>query len=238
MTQDEYIEEVRLKLTGGVLELEIDDDTLIKILQSSFREIKRYYHSTQLLKVPFKRCIDLTEYNVKQVVSVHRTEGYLNSGADLGSGSNIDPMYAAQWQILGGTGNIAGYQDWVSNFASWSMIQQTRSTLSTDLAFRWDKASKCLYINIAMDNPQFIAISYIPDIQSVEDIISEYWIDILVRLTVANTKLLLGRIRSRYTNSSQLWTQDGETMLAEGNAEISDLREKLLANSTLAYTYD
>ena len=61
-------------------------------------------------------------------------------------------MYAAQWQILGGTGNIAGYQDWVSNYASWSMIQQTRSTLSTDLAFRWDKQTQALYINIAMDN--------------------------------------------------------------------------------------
>ena len=238
MTVDEYIDEIRLKLTGGVLELEIDDDTLKKILQSSFREVKRYYHATALLKVPFKRCIDLSDKHIKQVVSVHRTEGYLNSGEELSQGSNVDPMYAAQWQILGGTGNIAGYQDWVSNYASWSMIQQTRSTLSTDLAFRWDKQTQALYINIAMDNPQFIAISYIPDLQDVDEIVSEYWIDILMRLAVANTKLLLGRIRSRYTNSSQLWTQDGETMLAEGNAEISDLREKLMANATLSYTYD
>lgn len=238
MTVDEYIEEIRLKVTGGLLELEIDDDTLVKILNSSFRELKRYYHATSLMKLPFSKCIDLSGKFVKQVVSVHRTEGYLNSGSEVGSGSNVDPMYAAQWQILGGTGNIAGYQDWVSNFASWSMIQQTRSTLSTDLAFRWDKASNKLYINIAMDYPQFISICYIPDIQTVEDITSEYWIDILMRLAVANTKILLGRIRSRYTNTSQLWTQDGETMLAEGNAEMADLREKLLANATLSYTYD
>ena len=53
----------------------------------------------------------------------------------------------------------------------------------------------------------------------------------ILRLSIALTKITLGRIRSRFTQSNALWAQDGETMLNEGNAELTDIREKLLASS-------
>lgn len=34
-----YREEIRLKLTGGVLDIELNDETLDKIINSSLREI-------------------------------------------------------------------------------------------------------------------------------------------------------------------------------------------------------
>lgn len=52
------------------------------------------------------------------------------------------------------------------------------------------------------------------------------------------TKVVLGRIRTRFTQSNALWTQDGEKMLEEGNTELKELREVLRANSNLVYPID
>ena len=51
-------------------------------------------------------------------------------------------------------------------------------------------------------------------------------------------KVALGRIRTRFTQSNALWTQDGETLLQEGNEELKELREILRVNSTLFYPVD
>ena len=73
---------------------------------------------------------------------------------------------------------------------------------------------------------------------SVEDIESEYWEDILIRLSLALTKVTVGRIRTRYTQSNALWTQDGETILQEGQEELKELRQAMLDNSDLFYPID
>ena len=79
------------------------------------------------------------------------------------------------------------------------------------MAFKEDKHNHKLYINNYSSVPNSITIEYIPKLTSVEDIKSDYWIDILIKLCVALTKVVLGRIRTRYTSSNALWTQDGDT---------------------------
>ena len=76
------------------------------------------------------------------------------------------------------------------------------------------------------------------EIKSVEDIQSEYWEDILVRLSLALTKVTIGRIRSRYTQSNALWQGDGETILQEGQEELKELREALVNNAELYFPID
>ena len=71
-----------------------------------------------------------------------------------------------------------------------------------------------------------------------EEITSDYWIDILKRLSLAMTKVALGRIRTRFTQTNALWTQDGETMLQEGNEELKELREILRTNADLFQVLD
>ena len=110
--------------------------------------------------------------------------------------------------------------------------------MSTDLAFRYDKYSNKLYINIATNMPTKITIEYVPRFDSVDDIVSDYWIDVLVRMSVAMAKIVVGRIRSRYTQSNALWTQDGETMLNEGKEELTALRERLQTHSNYSYPMD
>jgi hypothetical protein len=147
-------------------------------------------------------------------------------------------MYASQWQLLSGTGNMYNFNDYVYNYSAYNTLQQIRNTTSTDLAFRYDKSSNKLYINIATSNPQSITIEYVPIFKDVSEIKSDYWIDIIVRLATAIAKVTLGRIRSRFTQSNSLWLQDGQQMLDEGNQELSDIREKLQASTQLCYPID
>ena len=74
--------------------------------------------------------------------------------------------------------------------------------------------------------------------EDVEEITSEYWTDMLMRLSIALTKITIGRIRTRYTQSNALWTQDGDVILSEGREELTNIRENLLSSSELCYPID
>ena len=78
MTSLENIrEEIKLKLTGDLLEFELTDDTLDSVITSALRELQRYVTVTRLITVPFKRCIDISELdeneNINNVVAIYRT---------------------------------------------------------------------------------------------------------------------------------------------------------------------
>lgn len=105
------------------------------------------------------------------------------------------------------------------------------------MSFREDKHNKKLYIN-SMSAPSTVTVEFIPKLDSVESIQSDYWQDILIKLCVALTKITLGRIRTRFSQANALWAQDGEKLLEEGNTELKDLREILRTNSNLIYAID
>ncbi|MGM9544322.1 MAG: hypothetical protein ACI3T9_05000 [Romboutsia timonensis] len=241
-----YRDEILLKLTGYVLESEIvgtdtsgnkDYSTLDRIINSAFREMQRYYCSTRLATIPYSPCIDLSSNGVSSVSRVFRAKGYMSNDPQSTT-MMADPVYMTQWQILGGNGNLDNLNSWVMNYGAWNTMLQIRNTVSTDLTFRFDKYTRKLYINVAMDKPSYITIEYVPECKSVEEVVSDYWIDILMRLSVAIAKQVVGRIRTRFTQSNALWTMDGETLLNEGNTELTELRNYLAANTQLVYPLD
>lgn len=245
MVLSDYRDEIKLKLTGDLLESELDDNTIDRIIKSSLRELQRYITSSKLITIPYKSCIDLSnpedtndeQLHVNSVIMVYRTDDL--SGNSTGHTSSMsDPMQVAQWQLLSGMGNLNYFQDAVYNYGAWTTLQQIRNTTSTDLAFRFDKSTNKLYINISEGTPSTITIEYVPVFQDVSEITSDYWIDILMRLSLAQTKVALGRIRTRYVQSNALWSQDGDTMLQEGNTELENIRQMLLDNTELSYPID
>lgn len=231
-------EEITLKLTGDVLEMELSDASLTKIINSSLREIQRYIDITKLVTIPYTRCIDLSAYKVSSVSRVYRTRGFATDATHEKSNFLLDPMYATQWQLLSGIGNTGNLTDYTYNYASWNTLLQIRNTTSTDLAFRFDKSDNLLYINVSTNIPEAVTIEYVPRYDDVSQITSDYWIDVLIRLAVALTKVTVGRVRSKFKQSNALWTLDGDQLLEEGNAELSLIREKLEASSNLCYPID
>lgn len=109
-------------------------------------------------------------------------------------------------------------------------MYQIRNSMSTDLSQYYDKDKEKLYVNCSLGTPAFITIEFIPRYDNVSDITSDYWIDVLMQLSVANAKIGVGRIRSRYQQTNALVTQDGERILEEGITELNNLRTYLQEN--------
>lgn len=84
MTIDAYRDQIKLELTGYILDLELDDATLDRIIANSLREIQRYICSTNIITIPYKDCIDLSDESntnnqkikVSSVSRVYRSTGY------------------------------------------------------------------------------------------------------------------------------------------------------------------
>lgn len=234
MTLQAYIDEIKLDVTGGVLELEIPDETLQKIVQSAMREMQRYICSTKIMTVPYKKAIDLKDKHVNAVARVYRASGTTSSS----EGQTTDPVQVGLWQLTSNMGNMYNFTDYAYRYAAYNTLQQIGNTLSTDLSFYYDDAVSKLYINTRMNEGTPVTIEYIPRYDNVEQITSDFWIDVLMRLSKALTKITLGRIRGRYTQVNALWTSDAATILQEGQTELNELRNYLQQNTQLLYVID
>lgn len=234
-----YRDEIKRELTGGVLNLEITDSEIDGIILAAMRELQRYICSTKLITIPYSPCINLNEYKVNSVVRVFRSRSYMSPSSDTTSGQmQVDPMYLSMWQMMSGNGNIYNINDWTYNYASWNAALQARNTISTDLQFRFERDTNNLYINIAFDYPQSITIEYVPRLDTPDEIKSDYWIDQLMRLSKALTKQVVGRVRTKFTQSNALWQNDGAQLLEEANTELAQIREELRNNTQLCYPID
>ncbi len=240
MTKNDVVEEIKLELTGRVLELELDDSTLDLTINKAMRELQRYWDETTFVTIPYASCIDYSGTPLEEsssIVKVYRTVGMGNS-EDAGNSVTMDPMYAQQWMVFSNAGTMYNLQDYVMNYAAWNTLGQVRNTMSTDLSFTEDKHANRLYINNNISSPGNITVAYIPKLKKVEDIKSDYWQDILVRMSLDLTKIQIGRIRTKFTQSNALWALDGDKLLEEGTTDLKELREVLRANSNLAYMID
>ena len=237
------IDEIKLELTGRVLELELDDSTIIANIQKALRELNRYWDETTMITVPYASCIDLSgdffEENVSSIVQIYRTEGI----GDANSGQNTvnsmsDPAFAQQWMLFSNGGTMYNLNDYILNYSAWITLSKIKNTISTDMSFKEDRHNNKLYINSYMASPGAITIEYIPKLKRIEDIKSDYWIDILLRLSVALCKIEVGRVRTRFTQNNGIWGQDGDKILEEGMTELKELRETLRVNSNLCLPMD
>lgn len=238
MQMSAYTDEIKLALTGGVLDLELDDAALQKIVNSALREIQRYICSTKIITLPYQRCINLKPYNPNSVTNVYRARADASTSNSEYDYSGVDPVQVGLWQLTSNTGNMYNFTDYVSRFASWSTMQQIGNTLSTDLAYYYEDDTKQLYINTSLDQGSAVTIEYVPRFDSVDQIKSDYWIDVLMRMSKAIAKITVGRIRSKYTQTNALWQNDGSNILAEGTAELEELRTQLKHDTQLIFPID
>ena len=237
-TKEDYISYIKLMLTGNFLELEIPDEVIGKVVDEALHELQRYIDETKLVTVPWAKCIDLTDFKHSAIIHVYRTEGFTGDTTTGATTSDVDPMYAQTWAVFSSGGNMYNLQNYLLNYAAFTTMLQIRNTMSTDMSFREDKHANKLYINSAYTNPGRITIEYVPLFESVEEITSDYWIDILKRLSLGLTKIVLGRLRTYSTQTNALWALDGEKILSEGTEEVKELRQILKDNSTYFYPLD
>ena len=152
MTTVDVIDEIKLELTGGVLDLEIEDVTIELVIKKALRELQRYWDETSFVTIPYESCIDLEKYQLDScsIVKVYRTTGMGTTSNDENL-MTMDPLYAQQFMIFSNAGTMFNIQDYVMNYAAWTTLNQTRNTISTDMSFTEDKHNKKIYINIKFD---------------------------------------------------------------------------------------
>lgn len=230
MTLTEYVDEISFQLGGSVLELEIKDD-LPRCVNRAFREIKRYVTTPNYITLPFNTgtenaggTLDLTKYNVYSVINVMRANSYNSLSMNTLDVFGLNQTYSAMTDI--------------NSYANRMLRLQQINTISTDLDFIWNPHTKKVSVTMNPPYTNQVTIQYIPDYKDVEEITETFWVDFILKLSVAYAKQVLGRIRSKYTLNSSQYTLDGETLLSEANAEIEQIQTYLRTNVDLAFPID
>lgn len=229
MKLEEYVNYIKLELTGGILELEMPDTTIADIIKSSLQELQTYITMTKLITVPYKECIDISTLKSSRVVAIYRVA---SGTSEVAKSSIADPEYAQRFSMYN-INNMYTLTSYIQNYAAWLTTMQIANTMGTDLEWQEDKIGQKLYVGVTNGYPKEITIEYVPKFEDIEEITDDFWINIIKRYSLAKTKIILGRVRTRFTQSNSLWTQDGETMLAEGNEELKTMQDLLRQNKTL-----
>jgi hypothetical protein len=211
-----YIES---QLGGQVLDLELKPEDIRVIVEQAFEELVHYMTDTYTVTVPYANCIDLKKYNIDSVESVIRAQDSILTGI---------PFALPAMDLY----NVTGMYN-IENYTNAMLIKRNLSLLSTDMDFVWDKPNRKLYINANPNKPAMVTINFKPEYYSVEDIRESHWETQLRKLALGMCKIILGRIRSKYTSNSAKFQLDGPTLLAEGNAEVQAVRQFLDENKDI-----
>lgn len=225
MTMDEIKSEVQFLMgipaNENVEDLEIERSILI-----AFRELKRYIRTPVDKTVPYSTRLNLSELNIhtRTVLNVFAAIPRIGLTMNTIDAGNVFQIAAAvnTYSMIGNTTSLN-----IDPIMTEMAMAQVRNTLGTDFQWNFDKQNNVIYCAHRDPRPSVVTIRYVPDFQDVSEILGYTYIDYLVRMSVANYKLALGRTRSKYTVEGSNVTLDGETLLAEGNAELEAIRSEL-----------
>lgn len=225
MTMDEIVQQVSFMLgfptNDNVEELQIE--TAVNI---AFRELKRYIKSPVDKTVPFSTRISLKKVgiNTKKVLYVYASFPRIGLTMSSIDSANVFQVAAAAkaYGMIGNTSNI-NLQPIMTEMG----MAQVRNTLSTDFQWKHDPQNDVVYCTHRDPRPSVVTIRYVPIFEDVSEIVSDTWIDYLVRMSIANAKIALGRSRSKYKVEGSNVSLDGEELLSEANAELETIRTEL-----------
>lgn len=229
MIRDEYIDDVKTSLGAPVVDIELEDNTIGKIVDKAFREVSRYITETRFITIPYSTTgIDVSKYKINSVVQIFRT-------ANPAGNHNLTDVYSLSAMSSSGSSSTNLL---LSDYTYRTQMSQLKSTITTDLDFTFDKEDQKLYINTYYPRPQKVTLAYIPEFKDVSEVREQYWVNFILRLALALTKESLGRIRSKYELSSSLYKLDGNQLVAEGIAERDAIRQELNENSDIVFPID
>ena len=233
-----YIDYVKRQLGAGILHLEMSDEAIGDQLLDAFEELRPYIDSSTFITVPYSPMIDLSGFKHAYIVQVYRSQGLYNTS---NSGDSVDgPIDPGYIQFFTYASGFGGYNlnSYLLNLGTYMTYQQIRNTMNSELDFKYDKQGEKLYITSNYGNMEAITIEYVPLFEKVDDITDDYWINIYKKMCVAYIKIAEGRIKTRYVQSNALYSDDGASMLAEGNEELKELRSFLDNNDLLFLPMD
>lgn len=228
-TMKSYVDYVMKNLGNQVLKIELSEAQVEEVVKMALGELTHYINDTKSITVPYNSVIDTSKWPLK--VSV---VNYVMRGQ---SAINYIPVDAISSYYVNGArfGNGGLSLDQISTALQ---AQGNMNAISTDLDFRFEKDEQKLYVTCNAVKPTSLTIDYMPEYTCVDDIKEPYWQNYLKRFSLAMTKVILGRIRSKYSLNSSQYSLDGDTMLSEGNSELQEIRSTLQNNNDSLFVID
>ena len=207
MDSDEVVEMVKRKLGYPSISLEISDDDIESYVSLGVTKLQdhitwpKYITKSYATGVP----IDLSKDKVFEVTNVFRTADVSNIGPD-------------------GEMNIFGVRNLADDMTLYLAAIKQRSDIESviDVAFRYINGK--LYLD---DFYEGVTIEYLPRLDAAEDVQEPWAIEWLVDYVTANAKVTIGMVRRKFTVNDSPVTLDGDGMIAEGEAKLSELNDTL-----------
>lgn len=224
-----YVESIKDYFGCPVLELEVDDKQLVRIIDKALNELRNYVTDTRTITIPYVETgMNVAKYHMFAVQYVMRGQSQMALG-DL----NDVMMFYSGASAVSSLANID-----MTSYANALIFNSNKQAISTDLDFYFDKEQQKLYVSCNTLKPSSVTVEYIPEIMKVEDLLEPYWQSLLLRLATAMTKQIVGRIRSKYKLNSAQYELDGDTLLSEATSELAEIRQSLDANNDVLFVVD
>ena len=266
LSKEEYTKLIVAQLGGTVVDIELESD-IGTFLDAALIRVKPYMNTTKLLTVPAQRTVDFRKYDVNVYTVVHVFRGdassvtaSLTGGSDSslsggdstttesgGTTTNSSFSYSSGWSDDSYLFNpffinYYGLIDGSSTSESLAVSMLTSQIINTvtgggssDIEFYQD--DPYLYVDIRGGESE-ITIQYRPDYQSVEEVTEPFWINYIMNVATALTKIALGRARGKYNISNLPYELDGDTILSEGISELETLTQELKENHEFWFIED
>ena len=225
MTMEEIVDQVNFMLgipaNENIEELQPEKAVLI-----AFRELKRYIRTPVDATVPYSTRLDLKALGIKtkKILNVFASIPRIGLTMNTIDSGNVFQVAAAvnTYSAIGNNSSIN-----IDPIMTEMAMAQVRNTLATDFQWNYDSNNDVIYCAHRDPRPVQVTIRYVPDYQDVSEIQGTTYQDYLVRMSIANMKIALGRARSKYKVEGSNVSLDGDTLLTEGNAELEAIRQEL-----------
>jgi hypothetical protein len=239
LTKKEYADYICKLLGGSVVDIELEDD-IEDFIDLALLKVKPYIGSTKLITLPASDKIDLSDKKIYAVINVYRGTPIQTTNittATKGSGQS-DDAYLFNPGLFNYANNLLGITstDSVAITILTNQVINQASGRPSDLEFVYD--DDILYVELANAGCSEITVEYIPDYDDVSEITEPFWINYILNIAVAYTKIALGRARGKYKLSNLPYEMDSDTLLSEGNQELENLTTKLEDLNDINYIID
>ena len=227
MTTKQAIDEIKFllgQIKGLKSQIELNEDDVQQLLDLSIRELVEKIDTPSMITLPYSNVIDLSAYKIAKIDMVMRADTPYGTTEGL----SYDPFYLSNSVAIGsqGAGGNGGLNSVLQMQAQYAIRAMAQNAVQAELIHFHDLYHKTLTVSYSGQRPRQITLLYRPAIQTIEDLPSPIWASYLIRLATAHGKIIIGRIRSKYTVSGAPVTVNAE-ILTEGTSELDKLYEEL-----------
>lgn len=238
MVYADYVTRIKRSLGWPILEIELPDSDIEELVKNAFFELKPYVDTPYFKTFTMTgKTLNLKGENIKAILYVMRGQ-YNTVSAQMNSDALLfNPLNTllTQYTTIGG-----GYstETLMNGYTTNLLYQQIRNTLNQDLDYTYDHENETLYLYQQVPASGEITLVYNKVLKDIKEITDDYWINHMLALSTAYVKLVVGRIRSKYTPTAAPYELDGNTLIQEAQTELTEIRQFLKDNDNVFIPMD